>query len=90
MYRHAQLLCDLYDEYKGIRDIRKHIAWYLKGFSAGSELRTKMALVESLREFQELLDQLDLTPRVWPISHEEELVQRRKCHSLKVGLIHNT
>lgn len=61
MYRHAQLLCDLYDEYKGIRDIRKHIAWYLKGFSAGSELRTKMALVESLREFQELLDQLDLT-----------------------------
>lgn len=61
MYRHAQLLCDLYDEYKGIRDIRKHIAWYLKGFSAGSELRTKMALVESLREFQELLDQLDIT-----------------------------
>ncbi len=61
MYRHAQLLCELYGEYKGIRDIRKHIAWYLKGFSVGSELRTKMALVESLNQFDALLNQLDLS-----------------------------
>lgn len=60
MYRHAQLLCELYGEYKGIRDIRKHIAWYLKGFKAGSEIRTKLALVESLAEFDTLLNQLDL------------------------------
>lgn len=60
MYRHAQLLCELYGDYKGIRDIRKHIAWYLKGFSVGSELRTKLALVESLEEFETLLNQMDL------------------------------
>lgn len=60
MYRHAELLCELYGEYKGIRDIRKHIAWYLKGFRAGSEIRTKLALVESLEEFSVLLNQLDL------------------------------
>ena len=61
MYRHAELLCELYGENKGIRDIRKHIAWYLKGFSVGSELRTKLALVESLQEFTYLLNQLDLS-----------------------------
>ena len=60
MQRHAELLCELYGYYKGIRDIRKHIAWYLKGFSAGGELRTKLALVESLEEFANLLNQLDL------------------------------
>ncbi len=60
MYRHAQLLCELYGDYKGIRDIRKHIAWYLKGFSVGSELRTKLALVDSLEEFETLLNQMDL------------------------------
>jgi len=60
MQRHAELLCELYGDYKGIRDIRKHIAWYLKGFSAGGELRTKLALVESLEEFANLLNQLDL------------------------------
>jgi nifR3 family TIM-barrel protein len=60
MQRHAELLCELYGDYKGIRDIRKHIAWYLKGFSAGGELRTKLALVESLDEFANLLGQLDL------------------------------
>lgn len=60
MQRHAELLCELYGYYKGIRDIRKHIAWYLKGFSAGGELRTKLALVESLDEFANLLNQLDL------------------------------
>jgi len=60
MQRHAELLCELYGDYKGIRDIRKHIAWYLKGFSAGGELRTRLALVESLDEFANLLNQLDL------------------------------
>ena len=67
MYRHAQLLCELYGDYKGIRDIRKHIAWYLKGFSVGSELRTKLALVESLEEFETLLNQMDLN-QDFPVS----------------------
>ena len=34
--RHAELLTDFYggDELRACRDIRKHIAWYLKGFPA--------------------------------------------------------
>ena len=36
MRRHAELLTEHYgDERKACRDLRKHIAWYLKGFAAG-------------------------------------------------------
>ena len=44
---------------KGIRDIRKHIAWYLKGFPVGSELRQRLGLVDSLDELATLLATLD-------------------------------
>jgi nifR3 family TIM-barrel protein len=57
--RHATLLCELYGEYKGIRDIRKHMAWYLKGFSVGNQLRTSLAMVESLEQLDFLLEKLD-------------------------------
>ncbi len=57
--RHATLLCELYGEYKGIRDIRKHMAWYLKGFSVGNQLRTSLAMVESLDQLDFLLEKLD-------------------------------
>jgi hypothetical protein len=39
--------------------MRKHIAWYLKGFPVGSELRRSLGLVSSLDELDELLSQLD-------------------------------
>ncbi len=39
MRRHAELLCELMGEHRGMRDMRKHMAWYLKGFPVGGELR---------------------------------------------------
>jgi len=60
LLRHGQLLADHFGEDKGMRDIRKHIAWYLHGFPAGAELRRAMALVKTLAELKNLLDQLDL------------------------------
>ncbi|HYN28243.1 MAG TPA: tRNA dihydrouridine synthase DusB [Dermatophilaceae bacterium] len=67
MRRHAAYLVDFYDgdELRGCRDIRKHVAWYLKGFPAGSELRSRLALVDSLAALDDLLATLDpLAP--WP------------------------
>ena len=46
-----------------MRDIRKHVAWYLHGFPAGAELRRALALVKTLSELDDLLDQLDPTCR---------------------------
>jgi nifR3 family TIM-barrel protein len=59
MRRHAVLLIEHMGAYKGIRDMRKHIAWYLKGFPVGSELRRRLGLVSSIDELDELLAQLD-------------------------------
>jgi nifR3 family TIM-barrel protein len=59
MRRHAQLLADWIGEVRGVTDFRKHIAWYLKGFSVGSMLRSAMAQASSLSELNDLLAQLD-------------------------------
>jgi nifR3 family TIM-barrel protein len=59
--RHAELLVEFFeDEGRGCRDIRKHVAWYLKGYPVGGELRARLATVSSLAEIDELLAQLDL------------------------------
>jgi nifR3 family TIM-barrel protein len=57
--RHGTLLATHLGEDKAMRDIRKHIAWYLHGFPAGSELRRALALVTTLGELDFLLDRLD-------------------------------
>jgi len=61
--RHAYLLCQDYGEYKGIRDIRKHMAWYLKGFSVRQQVRQSLGTVESLDELDALLAQIDADQR---------------------------
>lgn len=57
--RHGELLAAHFGEDKGMRDIRKHIAWYLHGFPAGADLRRSLALVKSLTELEDLLGRLD-------------------------------
>ena len=58
--RHAELLCQEMGPGRGIRDLRKHIAWYLKGFAVGSEPRRLLGMVASLDELDDLLAQLNL------------------------------
>lgn len=57
--RHAELLADHHGEEKGLRELRKHVSWYLRGFPVGSELRVAMALVSTLAELDHLLAQLE-------------------------------
>ncbi|SDK72241.1 putative TIM-barrel protein, nifR3 family [Nocardioides sp. YR527] len=59
MRRHAELLCEHMGEERGCKEIRKHIAWYLKGFGAGGELRRTLGLVNSLHDLDEMLAKLD-------------------------------
>lgn len=61
MRRHAELLCEHMGEERGCKEFRKHIAWYLKGFRAGGELRRSLGLVDSLATLDSLLDELDPT-----------------------------
>ena len=57
--RHAELLCADYGELRGCRDIRKHMAWYLKGFSVRQHVRQSLGTVTSLAELDDLLGQID-------------------------------
>ncbi|PFG43610.1 nifR3 family TIM-barrel protein [Isoptericola jiangsuensis] len=63
IYRHGELMIEYYDgdEFKGVRDLRKHMAWYLKGYAVGGDARRALAMVSSLAELREHLDALDLT-----------------------------
>jgi nifR3 family TIM-barrel protein len=59
MFRHAQLIVEYFEsEDRGMRDLRKHMAWYLKGFRVHSELRRQFGMVSTLTEMRGLLDQL--------------------------------
>ncbi len=66
MRRHAELLGEwIGDEARGVIDFRKHVAWYLKGFSTGGEMRKKLAVSSSLAEMDAHLSELDLD-QPWP------------------------
>ncbi len=43
---------------KGLFEIRKHLAWYFKGFSGASELRSKLVQVESIKELEAIIKDL--------------------------------
>jgi len=60
LVRHAELLGQEMGADRGIRDLRKHIAWYLKGFAAGSEIRRELGMVSSIDQLEFLLNKLDL------------------------------
>ncbi|WP_432479716.1 tRNA dihydrouridine synthase DusB [Nocardioides sp. GXQ0305] len=59
MRRHAELLAEHLGEERGCKEFRKHVSWYLKGFSAGGRLRHSLALVDSLTALDDLLAGLD-------------------------------
>jgi nifR3 family TIM-barrel protein len=58
--RHADLLAGLSDERHGLTDLRKHMAWYFKGFPIGGDIRRSLGLVSSFAELDAALAQLDV------------------------------
>ena len=55
--RHAKGLCEIKGEFTGIREMRKHVAWYTKGLKGSAKLREEINRVESYQELEELLFQ---------------------------------
>ena len=53
--RHAQMLIDYKGEYIGIREMRKHMAWYMKGLPGVAELRGKLNYAQTMAEMEALL-----------------------------------
>lgn len=57
LLRHGKMLCEYKGEYTGLREIRKHAAWYTAGYKNSSRLRGRINEVYSLQNLQELLDE---------------------------------
>lgn len=55
MLRHARLQIEYKGDYLGIREMRKHVAWYTKGMPGAARLREKINSVESYEELEKIL-----------------------------------
>ncbi|MCB0960035.1 MAG: tRNA-dihydrouridine synthase, partial [Acidimicrobiales bacterium] len=56
---HARRLCEWYGDHVGIRDIRKHVGWYLQGYPVGPAVRRRLVQADTLDAFEAILDELD-------------------------------
>ena len=54
--RHARMLIDYKGEFVGVRQMRAHMAWYIKGVQGASVIRDKINHCESYEEMAELLE----------------------------------
>jgi nifR3 family TIM-barrel protein len=79
--KHAELLVEFFgDELRACRDIRKHVAWYFKGYPVGGSLRAALASVETLTHMDELLGTLD---RSMPYPGDEAEGPRGRAGGMK-------
>jgi len=84
MIRHGHLLVEFFEaEGRAMRDLRKHMAWYLKGFTVPREIRSSLGMVASLGELEHLLSQIDDQPYPTSVS---EAPRGRKSHGRKPTL----
>lgn len=58
LLRHAKMQIEWKGEYTGIREIRKHAAWYTTGYRNSSKLRGRINEVENFNELQELFTEV--------------------------------
>ena len=56
--RHTRMLIEYKGEYIGVREMRKHISWYMKGIKGAAELREKVNRTNSYNEIEQLLQKI--------------------------------
>jgi nifR3 family TIM-barrel protein len=79
---HGELLVEFFEsEAHACRDIRKHVAWYFKGYPVGGEFRAALSQVESLAHMDEILAKLD---RSQPYPGEEAEGPRGRLGGAKI------
>ncbi len=66
MADHAALLTEHMGEMLAVRDIRKHLSWYVTGYPVGPEIRRRLSQVESLGELDDILAMLDPSVELVP------------------------
>ena len=54
MLKHIETLCEYKGERVGIREARKHAAWYTKGLHGAANYRARIGLISSIEELQHI------------------------------------
>ncbi len=54
MVKHIKKICEYKGEKTGIKEARKHAAWYMKGIRGGAEFRRQAGMLSSIDELEEL------------------------------------
>ena len=57
--RQAEMMLEYKGEYIGIREMRKHLTWYLKGFEGAAGLRRRINETETFEELKDFIKALD-------------------------------
>lgn len=55
--RHARMLLEYKGEYTGIREMRKHFAWYTAGYPNSAALRYEINFIENYEDLERLLNE---------------------------------
>ena len=56
--RHCRMLVDYKGEYTGMREMRKHVAWYIFGYPHAAAIRNAVNMVENMEQLEELLSKI--------------------------------
>ncbi len=64
MRRHIESLCEYKGENVGMREARKHVAWYIKGFHSAASLRNDAGNLRTLEDFYKLLKRVATTQEI--------------------------
>lgn len=55
MFRHIKKICEYKGEKIGMKEARKHVSWYLKGFKGAASFRNEAGRLETLDDLQSLI-----------------------------------
>lgn len=55
--RHARMLVEYKGNFIGIREMRKHVSWYISGYPHSAAIRNQVNMVESIEELEELINE---------------------------------
>jgi nifR3 family TIM-barrel protein len=58
---HARRLAEWHGDHVGVKDIRKHVGWYLQGYPVGPAIRKRLVQADTLEQFEAILDEIDPT-----------------------------
>ena len=61
--RHARLQLQYKGEYTGIREMRKHVAWYTAGYPHSAAIRRRVNEIETIEQLEEMLESIPAAGR---------------------------